>query len=74
MAPVVDRLTGEYEDVVEIRALNVENDEEAARLASGFRVQYVPTFVFVDAEGTTVETLVGEVSEADLRDALDAIK
>ena len=74
MVPVVDRLTGEYEGVVDVRALNVENDEEAAQLASGFRVQYVPTFVFVDAEGTTVETLVGEVSEADLREALDAIK
>jgi len=74
MAPVVDRLTDEYQGVVEIRAMNVEDDEEAARLASEFRVQYVPTFVFVDADGATVETLVGEVGEDDLRGALDAIK
>lgn len=74
MAPVVDRLTDEYEGIVEIRAMNVEKDDEAARLASGFRVQYVPTFVFVGADGTTENTLVGEVSEDDLRDALDAIR
>jgi thioredoxin-like negative regulator of GroEL len=74
MAPVVDRLTEEYKGDVEIRALNVEDDEEAARMASGFRVQYVPTFVLVDADGTAVNTLGGELDEGDLRDALDAIK
>ncbi len=74
MAPVVDRLTDEYEGTIEIRAMNVENDEAAAQLASSFRVQYVPTFVFVRADGTTAETLVGEVSEDALRGTLDALK
>lgn len=74
MAPVVDRLTDEYEGTVEIRALNVEEDASAAELASSFRVQYVPTFVFVNADGSTADTLVGEVSEDALRDALDALK
>ena len=74
MAPVVDRLTDEYENTVEIRAMNVENDAAAAQLASSFRVQYVPTFVFVRADGTTAETLVGEVSEDALRETLDALK
>ena len=74
MAPVVDRLTDEYEGTVEIRALNVEEDAAAAELASSFRVQYVPTFVFVNADGTTSETLVGELEESALRDALDALK
>jgi thioredoxin-like negative regulator of GroEL len=74
MAPVVDRLTDEYEGTVEIRAMNVENDAEASRLASSFRVQYVPTFVFVRADGSTAETLVGEISEDTLRETLDALK
>lgn len=74
MAPVVDRLTDEYEGTVEIRALNVEEDAAAAELASSFRVQYVPTFVLVNADGSTADTLVGEVSEDALRDALDALK
>lgn len=74
MAPVVDRLTDEYEGTVEIRALNVEEDAAAAELASSFRVQYVPTFVLVNADGSTANTLVGEISESDLREALDALK
>ena len=74
MAPVVDRLTDEYEGTVEIRALNVEEDAAAAELASSFRVQYVPTFVFVNADGSTAETLVGEVAESTLKEALDALK
>jgi len=74
MAPVVDRLTDEYEGTVEIRALNVEEDAAAAELASSYRVQYVPTFVLVNADGTTAETLVGEIEEGALREALDALK
>jgi len=71
---VVDRLADKYEGDVEIRRMNVEKDEEAARLASSFRVQYVPTFVFVNADGSTSDTVVGEVSEATLRSALDALR
>lgn len=74
MAPVVDRLADEYEGDVEIRKMNVEADEDAAALASQYRVEYVPTFVFVNSDGTTAETIVGEAKEADLRDALDALK
>ncbi|MRS12643.1 MAG: hypothetical protein EG823_06190 [Actinobacteria bacterium] len=74
MAPVVDRLTSEYEGIVEIRRMDVESDAGAASLASGFRVQYVPTFVFVDSDGATANTLVGEVSENALVEALDALE
>ena len=74
MAPVVDRLTEEYRGTVEVRALNVEKDEQAADLASQFRVQYVPTFVFLNADGTTADVLVGEVSEDALREAISAMK
>lgn len=74
MAPVVDRLTTEYQTTVEIRQMNVEKDTEAATLASSMRVQYVPTFVFMNADGTVSETLVGEVSEDALREALDALQ
>lgn len=74
MAPVVDRLTDEYAGTVEIRAMNVETDAAAADLASSFRVQYVPTFVLLNADGSTANTLVGEIAEEDLRAALDALK
>ncbi len=74
MAPVVDGLTAEYAGKVEIRQMNVETDDAAADLATSFRVQYVPTFVFVNADGTTSDTLVGEVTEAKLKDALNALR
>ncbi|MDZ4179970.1 MAG: thioredoxin family protein [Coriobacteriia bacterium] len=74
MAPVVDRLETRYETKVEVRRLNVDKDEAAAALASGFRIQYVPTFVFVNADGTMSETLVGEVAEGELVRALDALQ
>jgi len=71
---VVDRLTTEYEGTVEIRTMNVEKDEAAAQLASDFRVQYVPTFVLLNADGTTSDIIVGEVTEDRLRGALDALR
>ena len=74
MAPVVDRLTREYQGRVEIVRMNVETDDSAAELASGFKVQYVPTFVLLNADGTTSETLVGEVAEDALREALDSLQ
>lgn len=74
MAPVVDRLTREYAGKVEIRAMNVEKDKAASDLASGFKVQYVPTFVFLNADGSVVDTIVGEASESQLKAALDALK
>jgi thioredoxin 1 len=74
MAPVVDRLSKEYGDKVEIKQMNVENDNAAAALASEFRVQYVPTFVFVNTDGSVAKTIVGEVSEEDLRQALDSLR
>lgn len=74
MAPVVDRLTEEYEGLVEVKRMNVESDEAAASLASSFRVQYVPTFVFVSADGTVIDTIVGETTEAKLKASLDAVQ
>lgn len=74
MAPVVDRLTKEYAGVVQVERLNVETDESASALASEFRVQYVPTFIFVDSNGTVTETIVGEATEAKLKTALDALQ
>lgn len=74
MAPVVDRLAEEYKGKVEFRKMNVETDDGASSLASRFRVEYVPTFVFVQSDGTVSATVVGETTEADLREALDALQ
>lgn len=74
MAPVVDRLTAEYQGRVGVKRFNVEKDKDASALASQYRVQYVPTFVFIGSDGRVAKTLVGEVKESDLKSALDALR
>lgn len=74
MVPVVDRLKTEYEGIVEFRIINVESDPEGGKLASGFGLQYVPSFVFLGSDGSQQNQLVGEVSEEQMRAALDALK
>lgn len=74
MAPIVDGLIDDYEGSVAIRKYNVEESAEGLALAEEYEVQFVPTFVFVDANGTEVNRIIGEVSEDDLRSALDELK
>jgi thioredoxin-related protein len=73
MAPIVDGLIPEYENTVAIRKYNVEESDEGADLARGFDVIYVPTFVFVDADGEVQDTLIGEMTADALREALDGL-
>jgi thioredoxin-like negative regulator of GroEL len=74
MAPVVDRLKTQYQGKVEFRLYNVEKDAEGAQLANEFGAQFVPTFVLVNSDGSRADTIVGSVSEEQLRKALDALK
>lgn len=74
MAPVVDRLMADYDGIVDFRLLNVETDEEASALGERFEIQYVPTFVLLNSDGSVSDVIVGEVSEQDLRDAIDGLR
>lgn len=74
MAPIVDGLIPEYEDTVAIRKYNVEQSDEGAALAEEYGVQFVPTFVFVNSDGENVDTIIGEVSEETLTQALDDLE
>ena len=70
---MVDRLKDEYEGKVEFKLYDVEKDAEGGRLANEFGVQYVPTFVFLNADGSESQTFSGG-TEDQIRDALDALK
>lgn len=74
MAPIVNGLIGEYEGDVAIRVYNVESPGEGLDLANEYGVQFVPSFVFLDSNGEYVDMIIGEVSEQQLRDALDALE
>ncbi len=74
MAPIVSGLVDDYEGDVAIRVYNVETSDEGARLAEEYGVQFVPTFIFVNADGEDVDQLIGEVSEGTLKASLDDLK
>jgi cytochrome c biogenesis protein CcmG/thiol:disulfide interchange protein DsbE len=48
-------------------------DDDAGTLARAFGIQGFPTMYFVDSSGTVVDSAVGEVSEARLREALGSL-
>ena len=73
MKPVVDRLKPEYEGVVEFRLVNADTDPEAQGLMQKYQLAYVPTFVFLSADGAVEDQVVGAVAEEALREKLDAL-
>ena len=71
---MVDRLKTEYEGIVEFRLINVEADPQGPTLMAQYNAQYVPTFVFLNSDGSQSTIVVGAQSEDVLRSALDALK
>jgi thiol-disulfide isomerase/thioredoxin len=74
MKPVVDRLEQEYEGKVEFRLYDVDKSNEGQDLMRQYGAQYVPTFVFLNSDGTEADRAVGEVSEDDMRAILDSLE
>jgi len=74
MKPVVDGLKQEYEGTVEFKLYDVEKSAEGEKLMQQYGAQFVPTFVFVNSDGTTSDTIVGAASEAKMKAALDKLK
>lgn len=74
MKPLVEGLEKQYAGKVEFRRLNVETDQAAISLATQLQLQYVPSFVFVNADGSIASQVVGEQTEEQLKSAIDALK
>jgi thioredoxin-related protein len=75
MKPVVDRLTQEFSGRVDVRRENVGGGDAAAEaLANRYQVQYVPTFVFLNSDGSKADLVVGGLDEAALRAKMTALK
>lgn len=75
MKPLVERLKREYEGRIEFRRYVDSGDSVGDELNRQFNIQYVPTFVFVNADGTVSgQPIVGGVGEDILRQRLDALK
>jgi thioredoxin-like negative regulator of GroEL len=75
MKPLVERLASEYKGKVEVRRYIDSGDPVGDALAKQFNIRYVPTFVFVNADGSVSgQPIVGAVGEDVLRQRLDALK
>lgn len=75
MKPVVDRLQQRYAGRADVKVVNLSlGNADDEKLADLFGVEYVPTFAFVDSDGTRRGELVGETSEDELARRIDALR
>ena len=59
MKPVVDRLEKQYAGKVEFKLYDVDSSAEGNQLMGQFNAKYVPTFVFVNKDGSVSTQKVG---------------
>jgi len=75
MKPLVEGLEKQYTGKVEFKRLNSDgSDANVNALAEKLGVQYVPTFYFVNADGSIAKSVVGEMTQDALASAVAALK
>ena len=65
MKPIYEKIKEDYS-----RSINFEyiDANKNYKLSNNYRVEYTPTFIIVDSNGTEVDRLVGVVSETKFRE------
>ena len=74
MKPVVDGLVAKYKGRYDFRILNEDPDPGAQQLADKYQVPGVPTFVFLNSDGTQSGTVVGAVPVQQIETELAKLK
>lgn len=75
MKPLVEGLEKTYSGRVDFRRLNSDgSDSSVNALAEKLGVEYVPTFYFVNADGSISKSVVGEMSLQALTAAVMALR
>lgn len=69
LAPIIDELAEEYEGKVDIYKVDVDKEEELARL---FKVRSIPTLVYIPMNELPIVELGGK-SKGELREKLNAM-
>lgn len=69
IAPVVEKLSTQYEGKVKFCRLNVDDNKKTA---AQYRVMSIPTLMFFKG-GKAVETVIGAVPETVLKSKIDAV-
>lgn len=70
IAPLIDELSAEYADRVQIGKCDVDAN---ANLPGQFGVRNIPTILFFNKEGELASKLVGAQSKAALQAAIEAL-
>lgn len=60
---MVDGLRQETAGRYDIKELNLSKDPSLEPLANRLKVRYVPTFVFVNSDGSVAKTVVGGITK-----------
>ncbi len=75
MKPVVDGLKQEYQGKVDFVLINTDKaTAEQNQLANQLGITVVPSFVFLNKDGTVAKKVVGETKADAMRTQLNALK
>ena len=69
LSPIIDELAAEYEGKVDIYKVDVDAEEELARL---FKVRSIPTLVYIPMEGLPIVELGGK-GKSEIKAKLDTL-
>ncbi|MEG1643864.1 MAG: thioredoxin [Bacteroidales bacterium] len=69
MAPIIEEAAKEFQGKIDVYKVNVDNESE---LASVFKVQSIPTFIFIPMTGAPIK-IVGGMSKADITTQINNI-
>jgi thioredoxin 1 len=70
LAPRIDKVAGEFGDRVKFVSVNID---QAPSLAAKYKVEGVPTLLFVSADGKVADASVGLLSAETLRARLESL-
>ena len=69
LAPVIESLAEEYEDIITFAKCNIEDADE---IADEFKIQSIPTIIFFK-NGQSVDKISGAVPKATIKEACDKL-
>lgn len=70
MAPVIDEIANEFEGIVKVGKLNVDNSPS---ISSKYKVMTIPTLLFIK-NGEVIDTIIGVVPKATLVEKINSYK
>ena len=70
LSPIIDELAAEFEGKVDIYKVDVDAEEELARLV---KVRSIPTLVYIPTEGLPIVEMGGK-GKGELKEKLNALK